>query len=290
MNLLASRQGTVAIPICADECAAVLQQLREGRIVDLAAGHHDTHPIPELGVRFTALDLLEGLLQIGQDQRMGAHFAHQHDHMELVAGDGRIVQLAQLADLGQDPANPVVLLDGLEQCTVRGVDAVNFAERTEDPLFQLRDIVFYGGITVRERHVHHAHEKLRVLLLHELQYFKVLMPSVHHLAGLAGEQGVQIVISALDPALQDAAGIGADLAGHVVGSHIHGSGLRRAQAAGKAPRKIEQHLRNEVAGVSQRQLTFFLCFADKLVVCLLQQIFKIDQMLQVFQNNPFFLV
>ena len=44
---------------------------------------------------------------------MGADLAYELDDVELIAGDGRIIELAEVADLGDDAAELVVLLDSL---------------------------------------------------------------------------------------------------------------------------------------------------------------------------------
>ena len=46
--------------------------------------------------------------------------------------------------------------------------------------------------------------------------------------------------------------------------------------------QIEQNLRHEIAGVTQRFQALFLCLTDQLVVGLLQKVIKCDQVFQVF--------
>ena len=87
------------------------------------------------------------------------------------------------------------------------VNTVGLVQRLEHVHAQLLLIVIDGEVLVRERHVHHAHEKLRVFLLHETEDLEMLVAAVHHLARLGREQRVEIVITALDAALEDAAGV-----------------------------------------------------------------------------------
>ena len=112
----------------------------------------------------------------------------------------------------------------------------------------------------------------------------MLVPAVHHLARLGREQRIEIVIAALDAALENAAGIRADLARHVVRAHVDAAGIRRTQAAREAAGQVQQRLRHKVTGVAQGVFPFRLGLLYQLVVGLLQQILKIDQMLQVFHG------
>ena len=57
---------------------------------------------------------------------------------------------------------------------------------------------------------------------------------------------------------------------------------RRAEPGRKAAGKVEQNFRDVVAAVAQRIVSLLYRLCDKLVVCILKQILKIDQMLKVF--------
>ena len=138
---------------------------------------------------------------------MRAHLAHELDDMELITRDDGIGRLAQVADLGDDAGNFVVISDRFENRLVGDVDAVGRVQRLEHLHAQLLFIVIDGEVLVRERHVHHAHEKLRIFLLHEAEDLEMLVAAVHHLARLGREQRIEIVIAALDAALEDAAGV-----------------------------------------------------------------------------------
>ena len=127
--------------------------------------------------------------------------------MELISRDDGIGRLAQVADLGDDAGNFVVISDRFENRLVGDVDAVGRVQRLEHLHAQLLFIVIDGEVLVRERHVHHAHKKLRVFLLHKAENLEMLVTAVHHLARLGREQRIEIVIAALDAALEDAAGV-----------------------------------------------------------------------------------
>ena len=104
--------------------------------------------------------------------------------MELIPRDGRIVALSHVAKLAHERAELVVRLYRGEDSIVRRVHAELIVQRVEQLCAELLLVVVNGGGTVVERHVHHRHEKPRVVLLHKVEYFKVFMPAVHHLARL----------------------------------------------------------------------------------------------------------
>ena len=73
----------------------------------------------------------------------------------------------------------------------------------------------------------------------------------------------------------------AGTAGHVVSSNVRRSAFRCSQADSKASGQVEQNFRHEVASVAKCLLTVCLSLADQLVVGLLEQVFKCDQVFQV---------
>ena len=113
----------------------------------------------------------------------------------------------------------------------------------------------------------------------------MLLHALHGRAALGAEQGVEVIVAAFDGALQDRADIRAGPRGHVIAGDIGGRAPRRAQPAGKAAGKIQQRLGNITAVIAQRQLSLFHCLCDQLVLRVLKQVFKINQMFQVFQNS-----
>ena len=145
--------------------------------------------------------------------------------MELVARYRGIGQLAQLAKLAYDAAYIVVLLDRRADSLVGNINAADLLERLEYVPAQLIFIVLVGGLRSDEGHVHHAQEKVGVLLLDKAHDVEILMRPVHHLAGLGREHGRQEVIAALHAALKDAARERAGLVGHVVCTDV---GVARA--------------------------------------------------------------
>ncbi len=170
-----------------------------------------------------------------------------------------------------------MLLDGRPERLVRDVDAELLGELVEHVRLQLLAEVVHAVLVLLERHVGELAEEVRVLDdVHPLQ---MLLETAGDGAGLGGELGVEEIEAALERALHEAASVMAGAAGHVVCSHLGRGAARGAQANGEAPGQVEQDLRHKVTGVSKGALAFVLCLLDEVVVGLLQQVFKEDQVL-----------
>ena len=275
--------GAVAVAIHHHHGAAVLQHLGQAGVVDLAAYHGHTGPVPGLGIGFALLQLLQRLPEVGEDQVLGAGVAHQVQHVELVAGDDGVLRLAHLADLGDDAADLVVLGHRLADGLVGGVHPVVLRHHVQQADAHLLDVVAHGVVLHLIGHVGVGDEEVGLLV--HLQQLKVLIEPVHHGAGVYTGQGVQEVEAALDAPLHQAAGKLAGVVGHVVGGDVDGTGAGGAEPDGEAARHVQQHLRDVEAGVADGQLALRLCLLHQLVVGVVQQIFKVDQMLQISQRN-----
>ena len=129
LDALAAREAAEAVAVGHDHRAAGLEELRELGIVDLGAGDHDARAERELRLGLALFDLGERLLQVREDQVVRADLAHELDDVELIAGNGRVGQLAEVADLGDDIAQLVELLDGRAHGGIGGVHAVALGER-----------------------------------------------------------------------------------------------------------------------------------------------------------------
>ena len=226
--------------------------------------------------------LLERLAQLINDEVFRAAVAHEVENVVLIACDARVFLLAQLADLGQDAADLVVLGHGLAQRVVRHVHAVDLMQRLEHLAPELVDIVAHGIVRDLEGHVEEGDEKL--LIVHEVQQLEVLERAVHLRAGLRRQQGGQEVIAPLDAALEQRLAVVADEVGHVVRRDVQRSRQRRAQPHREAVAGVEQHLGHVVAGVGQRVLPLGTRLLHERVVRALEQLFKFVEILQVFQT------
>jgi len=112
----------------------------------------------------------------------------------------------------------------------------------------------------------------------------VLHGAVHHGAGIHAGQRVQELVAALHAALHQRAGILAGVVGHVIGGDVQGACPGRTQAHGKAVADVEQRLGHVVAGIADGQLAIRLRLLHQLIVGVFQQIFEVDQMLQISQE------
>ena len=211
---------------------------------------------------------------------MRAHLADELDDVELVAGDAGVIRLAEIADLGDDAADLVMVINGAAHSLLGGVDTVFLVQLVHDLELELRLVVIEIGLVALHGRVDLRDEEL--LILHRVDEEEMLLHALHGRAAFRAEKGVEIVIPAFDGALEKGAGIGAGAVGHVIAGDIRGCAARRAEPGRKAAGKVEQNFRDVVAAVAQRIVSLLYRLCDKLVVCILKQILKIDQMLKVF--------
>ena len=146
--------------------------------------------------------------------------------MELVAGDGRVIELAVIADLIDDGADFVVQLDRLHERLVGDVDAVFLVHRIENVRLQLVLVVNNAVLVLLERHIGECHEEVRIL--DDVHVAEVLLETAGDRAGLGAELSVQEVVAAFECALEEAAAVMAGTAGHVVCSNVRRSAFRRS--------------------------------------------------------------
>lgn len=134
-----------------------------------------------------------------------------------------------------------------------------------------------------QRHVEIRAEKF--LVRDQLAVFKILLHAVHRRAALLPDERGDEVVAALERALEDALGVRARAVGHIIGSHVGIGAVRRAQTHAKTLVRIQQNLRYVRTVPCQRQPPVPTGGLNQVVVCLLQQVFKIDQMLQVSHSR-----
>lgn len=88
-DLLSAGEGAVAVAVGDHQCAAALDELNELGIVDLRADNDNADAVVLLGVGLAAFYLLKRLVQVGEDESLGAGVADQNQNGVLIAGDGR---------------------------------------------------------------------------------------------------------------------------------------------------------------------------------------------------------
>ena len=115
--------------------------------------------------------------------------------MELVAGDGGLLQLAVCPDGLHDAAQLVVLLDGLAQRLVGGIHAVVVPEKVQHMGLQLPLIVVDAVDGLLERHVREL--ALEPLVVDDAGHpLQMLLEPAGHGTRLRGQLGVQKVEAA----------------------------------------------------------------------------------------------
>lgn len=276
---LAGLHGAVAVPVGHHQCAAALDQLGEVRVVVLAAGQQHLAAVGGLGVRLAGAQLLQRLPQLVDDEVLGTGQRHQIDHMELVPGDGGVVQLAVVSDLLHDAAQLVVALDGLENGLVRRVHAVVIVEEIHHMRLQLRLVVVDAVGGLFEGHV--GELALELLVLDDIHPLQMLLEPTGDSTRLRGQLRIQEVEAALQRPLQQAASVVTGTGRHVVGCHVRRGTAGSAQTHRDAAGQIQQHLRHKVAGIAQRQLSVTFRLLDQIVVGLLKQVLEVNQVFQV---------
>ena len=287
LNDLTARRGAEAVTVGNHERAAVFDELGEHGIVDLAADDGDTGAVPGLRVDLALFDLGKRLTQVRQDERLRAGVGDEIENVVLVAGDGRVFQLAHLADLGKDAADLIVLFHGFAQRLVRRVRTELFLHDIEHAAAHLLYIGLERVVGDLEGDVRVGHEEVGLVVY--LQDFKVLHGTVHHGAGVHADHGVQELVAALDGAFGERSGELACVVRHVVRRNVDGAGVRSAETDGEAVANVEDRFGDMVAGVPQGQIPFRCSLSHKLVVGIIQKLLKVDQMLEILQmSHPFF--
>ena len=224
---LAAGGGAEAVAVGDHQCAAALDELGQAGIVDLGAD--DGHSCAEgaLLVGLAGLQLGQRLSQVGQDQGLGAAVGDQVQHMELIAGDHRVVGLAHLADLGDDAADLVVLLHSLADGGVRSVNTEHLGHSVQHAQAHLPDVGVQRVVRDLVGHVRVGHKEVGLVV--DMQDLEVLHGAVHHGAGVNADQRIQELVAALDRPLQQCPGKLAGVVGHVVGGDVDGPGVGCAQ-------------------------------------------------------------
>ena len=136
---ISAGERTVAEAVGADICAAVLNKLYKIGIIDLRADDNDTGAIG-LILRLAGLELLKGLLELVDEQIFRRNIGREGYDLELIAGDTRLVALAELADGADKLAYAVVLGDRLTDGCIGGIDAVCLVQRIEYMVLALESV------------------------------------------------------------------------------------------------------------------------------------------------------
>ena len=159
---------------------------------------------------------------------MGADLTYELDDMELIAGDGRIIELAEVADLGDDAAELVVLLDSLAHSLIGDINAKTVLHLVNDLELKLSFVVIKVGLIALHGRIDLGNEKS--VVLNGIDEEEVLFHTLHGRAAFRAEQAAEVVVSAFDGALENGACIGAGTVCHVVVCNIAGRAIGSAKS------------------------------------------------------------
>ena len=180
-----------------------------------------------------------------------------------------------------------MVVDGLLDGPVGDIHAVMGLERFQNIQAKLHPVIIQVVFVALHGRVHDGGEK--ALVLHRVQELKMLLHALHGGAGLRAEESVQVVVAALDGALEDGAGVGTCAVGHVIARHVRGCAARRAQPRRKAAGQVQKRLRDVVAVIAQGQPPVPDGPGDKRILRVLEQVLEEDQMFQILQTcTPLF--
>ena len=281
LNGIASGERAAAETVGTDISAGALDELYKAAVVHLGADHQHTGTIAFL-VRLAGLELFESFFELVNDQVLRRNVGRKRNNVELIARDARLVALAEIADSTDELADAVVLCDGLTYRLIGNVNAIVLMQGLEDVVFALESVEVQAVVVGLHGYLHILKEELFLVLAQSLQQLHVLDGAVHHRAAVGSDEAVGKVVAALDSALKQGAAVLAEEAGHVIGRHFHGTGARCAQTRGKRARQVQQRLGCVLADVCHADLPLALRLQDKLILSFLQEIFKIEQVLEIF--------
>ena len=107
--------------------------------------------------------------------------------------------------------------------------------------------------------------------------------AVHHGTCINAYQGVKELIASFNGAFNKCPRVFAGIVRHVICRYIYRTGVRRTKADREHPVTVQDHLRDVKAGIANGKSSVSLGLSHKLIVSILKQAFKIDQVLKIFQ-------
>ena len=197
--------------------------------------------------------------------------------MELIAGDRRIIELSQISYLGYDAADLVMPLDRVHELFLGIVHAIGLLHGLEYLLLDLTAEVSGIPVALFDRHINARGKEF--LIGNELAVFKILLHAVHRGAAFLADKSGNEIVSALKCTLQNTLGVGTGAIGHVIGRKVRICAARCAKSHAEAAFNIQQGLGYVRAIVRQRKLALGTGLFNKRIVCFLQEVFKVNQML-----------
>lgn len=143
--------------------------------------------------------------------------------------------------------------------------------------FDLADVQFKRVFACFERHIDKVDEEF--IVGDKVQQFEMFHTAVHFAASFRGKYRRKEVVSALDAAFEQRLAVSAKEVAEIIRRDIHRARTRCAKSHRKTIAEIQQHFGRMEASITDRFLALFHRLLHKLVVRLLQQVFKVDEML-----------
>lgn len=108
--------------------------------------------------------------------------------------------------------------------------------------------------------------------------FYIFHTAIHLGAGIRRQHTIQKLVAALDGPLQDGPAGFAHDAGHIVSTHLDGTGSGRSQPHGKTTWKVQQRFRDQGAGIADGNLSPVCGLPHQVVMGFLEQGLQIIDM------------
>ena len=173
----------------------------------------------------------------------------------------------------------IVLGHGFSDRRVGNINAEFFTQRLQNVIFALENKKVQTVVVRLHGDLHVFIEEILLALIHGVKQLHVFNAAVDHGAAVRGDETIGKVVAALHGSFQKGTAVFAEKAGQIVGGHFHGAGARRPEPGGKCALKVQKRFRCVLAHISHAFFAFAAGLNDKLVVCLLKEVFKVAQIL-----------
>ena len=129
------------------------------------------------------------------------------------------------------------------------------------------------------RDLHVIVEKFLLIGSDGIEQLHILDAAVHHGTTVGRNKSVKVVVSALYRSLKQTAAVFAQEICKIISSDFSGPCVGRAEPCRESVADIQQRLGNILAGIAYADFPVVLRLPDQFVVCGLEKVFKVNQML-----------
>ena len=132
LNYLTSWETAIAVAVKDYHCTAVLNEFYKLRVINFRAHNTHTDAVARFRVRLTDFNLFQSFFKNIQNKRFGADIACQNQQCLLIAGNGRIVKLSEIADFSKNAAYFIVFGNRSSDRSVGNINSVVFMHGFQD--------------------------------------------------------------------------------------------------------------------------------------------------------------